>query len=81
MSSQLLIESYVWHGEKCFFVSTSLHDSSAVSGPKQYSKTTVWKVDWDKDELGDLVGSEWSPSGLSQHFDACKILNETGVLP
>ena len=45
-----IIKTYVWHGDKCFFVSTIERESSAMEGPRRYNETIVWKCEWEKGE-------------------------------
>jgi len=80
MSDERQIKSYVWHGGKCFFVSTILRDSSACEGPRQYNETMVWPYDWETAtrspnfiyQDGDTAGS------IRQHIKACERIHATG---
>ncbi len=80
MSDERQIKSYVWHGTKCFFVSTILRESSAMGGPTHYNETVVWPYDWEKRECrhnsiyqdGDTAGS------IRQHLKVCERIHHTG---
>ena len=44
--SNTLIQSYVWHDGKCFFVSTINRESSAMyAAGSRYAETMVWECD------------------------------------
>lgn len=74
-----IIKSYVWHGEKCFYVSTIERDSSALLGPYRFNETLVWEFDLDKVKRGDLVGQEVSSKGsIREHFAVCERLFKSG---
>ena len=63
MSDERIIKSYVWHENKCFFVSTIERDSSAMLGPRRYNETLVWEYDWAKHERGEQIGQAEAPRG------------------
>ena len=60
MSDDRIIKTYVWHGDKCFFVSTINRESSAAILPAlRYNETMVWEYNWGapagEDPRGDWV--------------------------
>ena len=74
-----VIKSYVWHGDKCFFVSTIERDSSSMIGLDRYNETIVWEFDRDNNEMGEIVSSRGDSKGsLRAHFNVCALLHETG---
>lgn len=75
-----VIKSYVWHKEKCFFISTITKVSSAEETPEmQYNETIVWEYDWDKRERDKIIhqGDDAAYS-IATHINICKQLFETG---
>lgn len=41
-----IAKTYVWHGARCFFVSTINRDSSAQMDVSRYAETMVWEYDY-----------------------------------
>lgn len=73
-----VIKSYVWHDNKCYFVSTINRDSSAPYGGR-YAETLVWEYDWDGRERGDLVGQTGGCEGtIVAHQWMCMLIFKTG---
>jgi hypothetical protein len=74
-----IIKSYVWHGERCFFVSTIERDSSSMLGPTRFYETIVWEYDWDKPMRGAQIYMDGGLRGfLAMHFAICQRLHSTG---
>lgn len=79
MDDRRIIKSYVWHNDKCFFVSTIERDSSAaISPPPRYFETIAWWYDWEIGERGDMVAHAGRGQALAQYVDVCRQLIETG---
>jgi len=78
--SHKIIQSYVWHGDKCFFVSTINRESSAAAAyGATYAETMAWEYDHDTAERKAFVGQdEGATNSISAHIKACKRLHETG---
>lgn len=73
-----IIQSYVWHDGKCFFVSTINRESSSMYGGT-YAETMVWEWDETKKERGRIVGQDEGSSGsIYAHQRMCKLIHETG---
>lgn len=64
MNDDRIIKTYVWHGERCFFVSTINRESSAAILPSpRYNETMVWEYNWNwKGPEGDPRG-DWLYQG------------------
>lgn len=62
------LKSYVWHGDKCFFVSTIMRDSSASAYPGRFAETVTWEYDWNTNERGKIVDQDGSGDALTQHM-------------
>ena len=78
MTDDRLIKSYVWYGDKCFFVSTIDRDSSSMAGGR-FSETIAWEFDWDKNERGAMVGQCGGSLGsIHWHIKMCQSLFDTG---
>lgn len=66
MTDDRMIKTYVWHGDKCFFVSTIGRNSSAMFGPSRYNETIVWEYDWEKAERGQILHQDEDSIGRIQ---------------
>jgi hypothetical protein len=75
-----LAKTYVWHGERCFFVSTADRDSSALAaGDVRYAETLVWEYDWSTGERGKIVAqASCAPGSITTHLIVVESLNRTG---
>lgn len=79
MQDESIIKSYVWHGEKCFYVSTVDRDSSAMLGPTRFAETIVWEFDWKTNERGALIHmDEGCRGGIRVHLRVCERIHNTG---
>lgn len=78
-----VMKSYVWHGGKCFFVSTMERESSAAILPSpRYNETMVWEYDWDKAERGEIIAQQGAPMGsIGLHIALCVQLHNNGHIP
>lgn len=77
-----MIKTYVWHGDKCFFVSTISRDSSAMLGPSRYNETLVWEYDWEKAERGQMLWQdEASVGSIRTHQLIVEFLFRHGTVP
>jgi len=80
MSDNRVIKTYVWHGGKCYFVSTIERDSSAILGPRRFNETMVWEYDWNSDERGQLVYEDGGPTGsIRTHQAVVEAIYENGI--
>jgi hypothetical protein len=68
MTDERKLKSYVFHGGKCFFVSTIMRDSSAMGYPGRYAETMTWEYDWETTERGNVVDQDGSGDALTQHL-------------
>ena len=74
-----LINSYVWYGPQCFYVSTRDRDSSAILWSRRFAETTVWEFDFDKNERGSQVSTYADLEGsIFTHLQVCQFLHKTG---
>lgn len=75
-----VMQSYVWHEGKCFFVSTINRESSAVYAyGATYAETMVWEYDYEKRVRGTLIGQgEGLTGSVHTHLAMCKQLAESG---
>ena len=82
MSDDRVIKSYVWHGEKCFFVSTIERESSAAMAyGARYNETLVWEYDWERQKRWGLLYQEEDAKGsISRHLCVCMALYRDGTL-
>lgn len=78
--SHHLIQSHVWHGDKCFCVSTiNRQSSAALAFHNQYAETMVWDFDLEAKQNGELLGQAEGPrDDISIHLDICRKLRATG---
>lgn len=76
-----LMKSYVWHGDKCFFVSTINRESSSQIGyGGWYAETLTWDYDYENRERGAVIGQEESSANsVHGHLRMCERLHKFGV--
>jgi len=75
-----VMKSYVWHEERCFFVSTIDRTCSALRNPSRYAETMAWAFDWDTLERGELVDQgEDSEGSITTHVNMCLALRSRGA--
>lgn len=80
-SNDRVIKSYVWHGDKCFFVSTIERDSSAMIYEHRYNETIVWEYDWETSKRGELLFmGEDIRGSVNRHLEMCKELYCAGSI-
>lgn len=76
-----VIKTYVWHEEKCFFVSTITRPSSAGEG-FPYNETMAWAYDWNTNERGEWIYQDGAPKGsIALHQAVVEALHKTGKPP
>ncbi len=71
-------KSYVWHGDKCFFVSTIEREFDTDEGTVKGKETLTWEYDWDKNERGKVIGQS---GGILDHQTTCRCLLAFGEIP
>ena len=73
-------KSYVFHNNKCFFVSTIERDYETFAGILRGQETFVWKYDWDKRVR---LGIEILHQGgrICDHQAVCRCLINWGEIP
>lgn len=71
-------KSYVWHNDKCFFVSTINRTYSTCCGSSRGLETIVWEYDYEKHERGKLI---YQTGNLPRHEDLCRCLIYFGEIP
>lgn len=80
MTDKVLIQSYVFHGEECFYVNTFDRDSSAAGGARRFAETLVWRFDSENRQRGELLGQFGTLEGLVyRHFNVCRALFDSGA--
>jgi len=75
-----IMQSYVWHNDKCFFVSTINRESSAREAYELiYAETMVWEYDCTQGERGRLIYQfDDIKNGIKSHIKACQELHANG---
>ena len=78
--NKTLARTYVWHGDKGFYVSTiNRQSSAALAYGRIYAETLVWEWDSVTGERGELVGQdEHCESSLFAHQRMVQRLFDTG---
>ena len=86
MKDKRVVKTYVWHGQKCYFVSTIERDSSAYPSPAfRFNESVVWEFDWDAIARNeDGRGRQVYDSGdgrysLDEHFRIVLHLSRRGL--
>jgi hypothetical protein len=70
-------KSYVYHGDKCFFVSTIDRTYETYAGYTRGCETLVWEYDDIKRERGEMIGHMGS---VVDHQRICRCLIAEGVM-
>lgn len=71
-------QSYVWHGEKCFFVSTIQRKYDTYQGETTGPETMVWSYDHEKQQrIGSVIGHM---GGVINHQQICRCLIAEGIM-
>lgn len=80
LTDDRIIKTYIWHLDKCFFVSTIERTSSALNDPgPRYNETMVWEWDWNSNTRGDLLGQfECRKGSIQKHQDVVGALFTQG---
>jgi len=73
-----LWKSYVWHGDKCFFVSTITRTYDVQNAIMRGQETIVWEYNWDKAERGEMLHQA---GGVVDHQQICRCLIAEGLFP
>ena len=73
-----LWKSYVFHGGKCFFVSTIQRTYDTHAGCLRGQETLVWEYDWDTSERGKLIHQAGS---IADHQTICLCIIAEGECP
>ena len=74
-----IIQTYVMHGDKEYFISTINRESSAMYGGI-YAETLVWEYDRENQERGDMVGQDEGPRDtIGAHMRMVERIFKTGV--
>ncbi len=77
-----VIQSYVYHGNKCFFVSTIERTSSAAANPCRYNETLVWEWDATTRGRGSLLHQGEDACGsVREHIRICEAYLKLGSHP
>jgi hypothetical protein len=71
-------KSYVWHKDRCFFVSTIERTYDAYAGSMRGHETLVWAHDWKKAERGEMLHQA---GGVNDHQQICRCLIAEGLFP
>lgn len=80
-ASKTVIQFYVHHGNKGFFVSTIDRSSSAALCPGRYNETMVWEFDFKTKERGSILHQDGAALGnLKKHFAICEQLFNNGCI-
>lgn len=74
-----LVQTYIRHRDKLFFVSTINRESSAQLMPGDYAETMAWEI--DKDDLtrrSTLAHEGDVQDSIDKHFEIVSALYEKG---
>jgi hypothetical protein len=77
-STKRIWKSYVWHDDKCFFVSTLERTYDTCEGSSRGNETLVWEYDWSKKSTGRLV---YQGGGVADHQRVCRCVIAEGAMP
>lgn len=76
-----VIQSYVWHEGKRYFISTIERDCSAIEYPHRYNETIVWEWEEGKTERGEmLIQDEDIKGSIRKHLEICSEIYEQVIV-
>ena len=76
-----IIQSYVWHNDKRYFVSTIERDSSAIAYPERYNETIVWEWPEGENHRGEmLIQDEDIKGSIKKHQAICLEIYQKGIV-
>lgn len=78
-TSKTIWQSYVWHEDKCFFVSTIERNFGTCEGTMRGMETIVWKYNFETKERGEIIYQDGS--GVHDHQNVCRCLIALGIVP
>lgn len=78
MQDEKVWKSYVWHEDKCFFVSTIERDYDTYEGTSRGEETLVWDFDWKTGKRGKWI---FQGAGVLDHQAICRCLLNDGKIP
>ena len=77
------IQSYVWHGDKCYFVSTVEIKTNPPGDllPKPVNETMMWEYDYDSRQPGkDFLIQDFDVAGsIKLHLNICEQIFKGGI--
>jgi hypothetical protein len=80
MIDNTIIQSFVWHDGKRYFVSTIERDSSAFLCSERYNETIVWEWTNQCDGRGKMLLQESdSLNSIEKHIDICTSIYKNGI--
>jgi hypothetical protein len=81
MSDTAEIRSYVWHGGKCYFISTNTRQSSAAAAyGATYAETIVWDCDSPAGERVKILHMESAAAhSINKHLEICRAIYNKGA--
>ena len=71
-------KSYVWHNDKCYFVSTIERDYDVGGYISRGQETMVWEYDWDTATRGEWIHQA---GHICDHQAICRCLINYGEIP
>jgi len=77
MENERVWKSYVWHDDKCFFISTINRDYDTYEGVMRGGETLVWEYDWETDKRGAMI---YQAGGVLDHQAICRCLINDGTI-
>ena len=81
MRNEPLIKTYIWHDDRCFFVSTIGRDLSAAELPLlRFAETIAWRFDWAENKRLESVAEEGASlrGAFDSHMEVCRQLRDKG---
>ena len=78
MDNNRVWKSYVWHEDKCFFVSTTTRTFDTYCGSIRGEETLVWEYNWETTKRGELL---YQAGGVLDHQAICRCIINDGIIP
>lgn len=77
--NETVIQTYVWHKDRRYFISTIERDCSAVSVQTRYNETIVWDWPAGQEKRGALIFIDEDMAGsIANHVRICNLIYNHG---
>lgn len=77
--NETVIQSFVWHNNKRYFISTIERDCSSLNVQTRYNETIVWDWPVGQEQRGTMLFMDEDIAGsISNHISICNRVYSSG---